>query len=208
MGRAYIELTARQVEQILDQELNNAPPPVETGLPNTRPPTFVPPPAVADVTEAFETLWGSPFLSHSSGQKVFFNDLSDNGVWNVRIIRANDYVVFGETKFVNSGRLRLRTLGEEKAQWAGPGYPEIQAKLNALVNVADSDLMWFPERIRFEPVFDQPWAAGDYILEVIDERGQVFNVTFTQGATLPTSVVFYTAQAGFNRRVYCSYKMA
>lgn len=207
MGKVFIELTSKQVQQVLDQELNNAPPPVESGLPETRPASFVPPPAQADITEDFSTKFGAPFLSHGKGQKVFFGDLLQSGTWNVRIIRASDNVVFGETKWGTQSRLRLGNLGDEKARWSGAGYSDIQAKLNALSVAQDTDLVWFPERIRFEPIYDQPWAAGDYILEVIDTRGQVYNLTFTQGATLPENVVFYSAQAGFQRRVYCSYRM-
>lgn len=204
-----IVLTPTQLESIASQQ-QGGPPPVDTGLPDPSevPPTYVPPPAVADVTYTFESKWqNQAFLSHAKAWHVTFDDLSQGGLWNARIIRASDYVVFGATKFASQQRLRLGNLGAEKARWSGPGYEDITAKLNSLQNVQDTDFMWFPERIRYEVLYDQPWVPGDYILELVDERGQVVNLTFTQPAQMPEAyVTFYTAQAGPARWFYCAYR--
>lgn len=200
-----IVLSSTQVRQIIAQEQEGARPPTDPGLPSARPADYVPPPAAADVTRTFNSYWNADFMENLNGLGVRFGDLSQQGLWDVRIIRASDYVVFGATKWGDQQALTLNKLSAEKARWSGAGHGDILARLNALQNVNDNDFLWIPERIRYETIYDQPWVAGDYILEVIDERGQVLNVTFSQLANpFPTvGIKFYTAQAGTTRRVFC-----
>jgi hypothetical protein len=203
---ATIVLTSKQVQDIIAQEQEGAPPPVDPGLPSTRPPTFVPPPAAADVTYAFESLWQLPFLQHGKAFPAVIPELDNNNLWEVRIIDASTYEVFGATKWNTFGKLRLGLLSDEKARWNRPGYEDITAKLNALT-IPDNSLMWFPDRMRYETLYDQAWASGDYILEILDKRGQVCNVNFTQTAQLPVNVNFYVGQAGWTRQIYCHYNL-
>lgn len=206
MPRAIIELTSRQVEEIIRQS-QGGDPIVSPGLPEAPPPDYIPPPVTADKTYAFETLWQLPILTHSKAYHAVIPDLSQSGTWACRLIRASTYEQVGETKFTDQASLRINTLAVEKARWPdGPGYADINAKLDALT-VPDSSLIAIPERIRYGRLYDQAYVAGDYILELIDERGQVVNITWTQGAVLPESMVFYTAQAGAQRWFYCTYKL-
>jgi hypothetical protein len=203
-----IVLTKTQLADI-ERQLQGGEPPVDPGAPVSAPTIVVPPtPPGADVTYTFESQFQLPWLTHGKGYHAILDDLDNNSTWKVRIFRKNDFVVFGETKWGTQSRLRLGQLGAEKARWNRPAYADITAKLNALQNVADNDLMWFPERIRYEAVYDQPWDVGEYIFEVVDGRGQVLNIEFEQLASpYPAGVTWYSAQAGPVRRVYCGYNV-
>ena len=150
-----------------------------------------------------------PWLEHDKGLRVLLHNLNQGDAWKTEIFtRGKDSKFLLRTMLLGNTRLYLMRLGDMKDRWSLPGYEDIQAKLNALENVQDSDMMWFPESIRNGNLIDEPFVPGRYAIRFTDEKGNMARLNFDQGGDLPHQATFYSASAGAEgKRLYCYYTM-
>lgn len=161
------------------------------------------------VNMKWEDAFQLPWLEHAHAYHAVLENLHQGSVWNVEIFtRGRDSKMLLKTRVGSISRIELCRLGEMKRRWSGRGYADIQAKLNALQNVQDDDLMWFPESIRHGELEDVPFTANtNYAIRFTDDAHDVCRLNFNQKERLPKHVTIQTAGAGQHRWLYCYYQL-
>ena len=164
---------------------------------------------MAQTNRKWEEAYQDDWLKHPKSNFALFGTLHQGEKWFLEIFtRGAESQFLFRGEMLGNTRVYLITKAEYRSRYELPGNEDVLERIDALENIGDDDLAFWPENPRNDALPLAKFKANtNYALRLTDLDDNMERLNFDQKAALPESVTIYTASAGAQgRRLYCFYQ--